>query len=90
MIAIGNPIRDFRSADNDNILKLKGSRPLLFIIGGSQGAKQINDLIFEVLGLLLKEYEIIHQVGLKHIIQAKEASMSAPSHLRICIIFTIF
>ncbi len=39
------------------------SRPVLFITGGSQGAKVINETIIQILPELLASYEIIHQVG---------------------------
>lgn len=39
------------------------SRPVLFITGGSQGAKIINQTIAQILPELLASYEIIHQVG---------------------------
>lgn len=35
----------------------------ILVLGGSQGAKQINDLILESLAILTKEYQIIHQTG---------------------------
>ena len=42
---------------------LDGSRPVLLIIGGSQGAVRINELIFDSLDELLPTYDIIHQTG---------------------------
>lgn len=38
-------------------------KPLLYITGGGNGAKIINDLIKENLNKLLEKYTIIHQVG---------------------------
>ncbi|RJQ37602.1 UDP-N-acetylglucosamine--N-acetylmuramyl-(pentapeptide) pyrophosphoryl-undecaprenol N-acetylglucosamine transferase [Candidatus Parcubacteria bacterium] len=38
-------------------------RPVLFITGGSQGAKIINDAVVEILDQLLGRFEVIHQVG---------------------------
>ena len=38
-------------------------RPVLFITGGSQGAKVINETVIQILPELLERYEIIHQVG---------------------------
>lgn len=37
--------------------------PVLFFIGGSQGAQKINDALIGILSELLKTYEIIHQTG---------------------------
>lgn len=42
------------------------TRPVLFIVGGSQGAKIINDTVTQILGNLLTKFEVIHQVGEKN------------------------
>ncbi|MBP9765871.1 MAG: UDP-N-acetylglucosamine--N-acetylmuramyl-(pentapeptide) pyrophosphoryl-undecaprenol N-acetylglucosamine transferase [Candidatus Pacebacteria bacterium] len=41
----------------------KKEKPTLFILGGSQGSENINNLILESLKELLQKYKIIHQVG---------------------------
>ena len=42
----------------------KGDGPLLVVMGGSQGAKAINEIIYESLGFLLKKkFRIIHIIG---------------------------
>lgn len=43
--------------------KLDAGLPILFIIGGSQGAETINNAIIEALPQLLSQYQIIHQTG---------------------------
>lgn len=43
------------------------NRPLLFVIGGSQGADRINRLILDSLDELLGTYTVIHQTGKSHI-----------------------
>jgi UDP-N-acetylglucosamine--N-acetylmuramyl-(pentapeptide) pyrophosphoryl-undecaprenol N-acetylglucosamine transferase len=45
---------------------LKTDKPVIFIIGGSQGAQTINQLVFLALPRLLAKYEIIWQVGEKN------------------------
>lgn len=42
-------------------------RPVVFVIGGSQGAVILNRAVIEVLGRMLEEFEVIHAVGPKHI-----------------------
>ena len=42
---------------------LSGERPLIVIMGGSQGAFRINQLIWEILPELLTKYDVLHQVG---------------------------
>lgn len=37
--------------------------PLLLVLGGSQGARRINNFILENLELLLRQFQILHQVG---------------------------
>jgi len=38
-------------------------KPLILILGGSQGAQRINDEILEILPQLLENFEVIHQCG---------------------------
>ncbi|NMB92099.1 MAG: UDP-N-acetylglucosamine--N-acetylmuramyl-(pentapeptide) pyrophosphoryl-undecaprenol N-acetylglucosamine transferase [Parcubacteria group bacterium] len=67
-IITGNPIRqDLFDATIDiqatkKLLNLS-ERPVITIIGGSQGAKNINDLILDILPKIIDDVEIIHQVG---------------------------
>ena len=44
-------------------LKLESETPVIFVLGGSQGAKKINDLILEALPRLMEKYQVIHQTG---------------------------
>lgn len=44
-------------------LGLEESTPVIFIIGGSQGAQSINDIVLESLEELVKKYQVIHQCG---------------------------
>lgn len=44
-------------------LKLEHAVPVVFILGGSQGAQMINTVILDALPLLLEKFQIIHQVG---------------------------
>ncbi|HUC89015.1 MAG TPA: UDP-N-acetylglucosamine--N-acetylmuramyl-(pentapeptide) pyrophosphoryl-undecaprenol N-acetylglucosamine transferase [Candidatus Paceibacterota bacterium] len=47
--------------------KLDPKLPVIFVLGGSQGAEVINNNIIEVLPELLSRYQIIHQTGVKNI-----------------------
>jgi UDP-N-acetylglucosamine--N-acetylmuramyl-(pentapeptide) pyrophosphoryl-undecaprenol N-acetylglucosamine transferase len=40
-----------------------GDRPLIFITGGSQGAKSLNEKIIPAIGRLTRDYTVIHQTG---------------------------
>jgi UDP-N-acetylglucosamine--N-acetylmuramyl-(pentapeptide) pyrophosphoryl-undecaprenol N-acetylglucosamine transferase len=44
-------------------LKLSADVPTILILGGSTGAKIINETIIDVLPELLKKYQVVHQVG---------------------------
>ena len=48
-------------------LQITGEKPLICILGGSQGAERINDLIASSLDILLPKYTILHQVGERHV-----------------------
>lgn len=41
----------------------KGDKPILLIIGGSQGSKAINDIVRQSINDLLKDFDIIHICG---------------------------
>ena len=67
----GNPIRPaFYSSNKENglnylgISKQENSKPILLVLGGSLGAKQINSLIYENLEWICKNFTVIHQTGL--------------------------
>ena len=63
----GNPVRDGMAngskEEAKNIFGLSGQRPVILILGGSQGAQPLNDVIFAALPQLLNRCEIIHQCG---------------------------
>ncbi len=70
MTLTGNPIRKEvleGSKQKAKILfKLNFKKPLILILGGSQGAKRINDLFLMILPKTLLNFEIIHQCGEKN------------------------
>jgi UDP-N-acetylglucosamine--N-acetylmuramyl-(pentapeptide) pyrophosphoryl-undecaprenol N-acetylglucosamine transferase len=47
--------------------KLNSNLPIILVIGGSQGAETINNILLEVLPDLLSKYQIIHQTGIDNI-----------------------
>lgn len=52
-------------------LKTEENKPLILILGGSQGAQRINDLILNILPEFLKDFEVIHQCGDKNFKQVR-------------------
>ena len=80
MIQVGNPIRkEVLTGSKDEakrLFELQGTKPILLILGGSQGATRVNDMLLVVLDEALKDYEIIHQTGEKNFEQVqKEADV---------------
>lgn len=75
MILVGNPIRrellEGSKQEGKEFLKLSGERPVILILGGSQGAQKINDRILEILPKILQKFELIHQCGEKNFEQIR-------------------
>jgi len=46
--------------------KLEENVPVIFVLGGSQGAELINNTVLDALPTLTKNYQIIHQTGIKN------------------------
>lgn len=75
VVVTGNPVReDFYNTDRENGLKLMGfdkNKPVILVLGGSLGAKEINDLVGEAATVLLDRYNIYHQMGTGNFTQSK-------------------
>lgn len=87
MILVGNPIRreilEGSLAIAKQIFKLSGEKPVILILGGSQGAQKINETVVSILPELLNNFEIIHQGGEKNFEQIKaEADIVVPENLK--------
>lgn len=67
MILVGNPIRkellEGSKEEAKSFFKINSNKPVILILGGSQGAQIINDEILEVVSKLLENFEVIHQCG---------------------------
>ncbi|OGD66919.1 hypothetical protein A2442_03485 [Candidatus Campbellbacteria bacterium RIFOXYC2_FULL_35_25] len=63
----GNPVRRGLAIPlkqgGHEFLKLDKNVPTVLVLGGSQGAKIINDTLVDVLSRLVVKYQIIHQTG---------------------------
>jgi UDP-N-acetylglucosamine--N-acetylmuramyl-(pentapeptide) pyrophosphoryl-undecaprenol N-acetylglucosamine transferase len=64
---VGYPIRtEIESPSKEGgfeFLKLDPSVPAIFIMGGSQGAQAINNVVLDALKDLVERYNVIHQAG---------------------------
>lgn len=67
---VGNPVRagiiGGKRETTPKSFTLSSDRPVILILGGSQGAARINALVAQTMPMLLKEYGIIHQCGQKN------------------------
>jgi len=67
LVFTGNPIRESILSGNledaKKIFNLQGIKPILLVLGGSQGSMRINTIILENRDYLLEKFEIIHQTG---------------------------
>ncbi|QQO08232.1 undecaprenyldiphospho-muramoylpentapeptide beta-N-acetylglucosaminyltransferase [Breznakiella homolactica] len=66
-VVAGNPVRrEFRTADAGRgraFLGIGGDRPVLLVLGGSQGALEINELVKKCLPSLTETFTVVHQTG---------------------------
>lgn len=64
---VGHPIRlEIQAPTKEGgyeFLRLDRSVPVVFIMGGSQGAQAINNVIIDALPELVKSYNVVHQTG---------------------------
>lgn len=69
---VGSPIRqELYDGDAERARKFLNLRnddkPILLVVGGSQGAQAVNNVIFDALPTLLRQYAVIHIVGQKNV-----------------------
>ena len=69
VIVTGNPVRPvFYQTDakkGREFLGIKDSKkPVLLVLGGSSGAKQINELVYDNIDFLCRNFVVVHQTGL--------------------------
>jgi UDP-N-acetylglucosamine--N-acetylmuramyl-(pentapeptide) pyrophosphoryl-undecaprenol N-acetylglucosamine transferase len=71
----GQPIRkSLLTVEKDGAfeyLRLDSTIPTIFILGGSLGSENINNVVLDALPELLEKYQIIHQVGLQNITEVE-------------------
>ncbi|MFA6365414.1 MAG: UDP-N-acetylglucosamine--N-acetylmuramyl-(pentapeptide) pyrophosphoryl-undecaprenol N-acetylglucosamine transferase [Candidatus Paceibacterota bacterium] len=80
---VGNPVREGLGSGygDSKILKeqmqFDSTKPLLLVLGGSQGSQRMNSFILDNLEELIKEIQILHQVGVANYENAYILSQSA-------------
>lgn len=74
----GNPVRAALATPAREgareYLKLEEHTPTIFVMGGSQGAKAINDVLVSSLKDLTADYQVIHQTGKAHFEEVRQAA----------------
>jgi len=67
IVLVGHPIRkeilNPTKEGGHEFLKLDASVPTVFIVGGSQGAQSINEIVLDALPSLVAQFNVVHQVG---------------------------
>ena len=70
VVVTGNPVRPVfyktNPAKGKEFLHIssEASKPVLLVLGGSSGARQINELVYENIDFLCSKYIVVHQTGL--------------------------
>jgi UDP-N-acetylglucosamine--N-acetylmuramyl-(pentapeptide) pyrophosphoryl-undecaprenol N-acetylglucosamine transferase len=78
----GQPIRDIvlPPADFKRVYHKK-ERPVILILGGSQGSQKINTAVLQILPVLLASYDVVHQTGKDNLEEVKnQASTLLQGH----------
>lgn len=90
----GNPIRQeikLKAAEGGyDFLNLSSNFKTILVLGGSQGAKRINDAIIDILPQLLDKYQIIHQAGPKNFDEVKNTSEVSITDERVLSRYKVF
>ena len=77
---VGSPIRqEILSGDRDrgkSFLGYHGNKPIVLVMGGSLGAKRLNDLVIGAISELTKDYFIVHVTG-----KGKAETIRAPDYV---------
>ena len=87
MSALGNPIRReiLEGSKNEarELFKLTFEKPVILVLGGSQGAQRMNEKISQILEDFLAAFEIIHQCGDKNYNRLRDETRALiPERLR--------
>jgi len=87
IVIIGNPIRkellQGHKKEGRGLFKIISDKPVVLILGGSQGAQKINEIVLNTLPRLLEMAEIIHVTGKRNLLESllESASNRTDYHL---------
>ena len=84
IVIIGNPIRKELLIGEKNsakqALNIASAKPVILIMGSSQGAQKINEIVVNTLPRLLEIAEIIHMTGEKNFKDVKKETQKSPEY----------
>ncbi len=84
IIVIGNPIRkDLLTGDKNTgkaVFKISSNKPIVLILGGSQGAQKINETVVNNLPKLIEVAEIIHACGTNNYKTLEKEAIQSPEY----------
>lgn len=79
----GNPVRpEYQQAADETADREDKQRPNILVFAGSQGAEAINNVVFEGLELICKNFNILHVTGHQGIERARFYRHRLPAELR--------
>ena len=86
LVLTGNPLRDGvikgSATRAQKQFKLDSKLPTLLILCGSQGSTAVNRLVWEALPDLLRDCQVVHQVGERNVADLEVATAPVPAALR--------
>jgi len=77
IVVTGNPVKQEIINCNKDLIDFKNNKPTILVIGGSQGAKSINQVVHAVLPNILSRANVIHQTG-----PGKQIDFQAPGYVQ--------
>jgi len=76
IVQVGHPIRKEiahpSKEGGHEFLKLEPAVPTIFIMGGSQGSRAINNVVLDALPELVSDYNVIHQTGTANLAETSD------------------
>jgi UDP-N-acetylglucosamine--N-acetylmuramyl-(pentapeptide) pyrophosphoryl-undecaprenol N-acetylglucosamine transferase len=84
IIVIGNPVRKGLLDGDKNkareLFQIQTNKPIILILGGSQGAQKINEIITNFLPRILEIAEVIHACGQNNFTELRKNTLESPDY----------
>jgi UDP-N-acetylglucosamine--N-acetylmuramyl-(pentapeptide) pyrophosphoryl-undecaprenol N-acetylglucosamine transferase len=76
-IPVRREILETPTDDPFSVFHLEPEKPVLLVLGGSQGSERINEFLMDIIVELVNEYQIIHQTGDSNLVWMKKRAEGA-------------